>query len=86
VLLAATARSGAHGYSIVVLSTGSRPPHCCGSGVSTFLLGTLPRVIAGHSRPSITQDVYGDRGADGRQAADALDTAMDFTRPRVCDE
>jgi integrase len=51
--------------------------------------GLSARAIAGHSghsRPSITQDVYMDRRADGRQAADALDTAMGFMRPRVWGE
>jgi integrase len=51
--------------------------------------GLSARAIAGHSghsRPSITQDVYMDRRADGRQAADALDTAMAFMRPRVWGE
>jgi integrase len=51
--------------------------------------GLSARAIAGHSgysRPSITQDVYMDRRVDGRQAADALDTAMGFMRPRVWGE
>jgi integrase len=51
--------------------------------------GLSPRAIAGHSghsRPSITQDVYMDRRADGRQAADALDTAMGSMRPGVWGE
>jgi integrase len=47
--------------------------------------GLTARAIAGHSghsRPSITQDVYMDKRADGRQAADALDDAMtDMRRP-----
>ncbi|WP_433287756.1 site-specific integrase [Pseudonocardia sp. CA-142604] len=47
--------------------------------------GLTARAIAGHSghsRPSITQDVYMDRRADGRQAADALDAAMGSMRPQ----
>jgi hypothetical protein len=51
--------------------------------------GLNARAIAGHSghsRPSMTQDVYMDRRADGRQAADALDAAMGFMRPRVWGE
>jgi integrase len=45
--------------------------------------GLSARAIAGHSghaRPSITQDVYMDKRADGRQAADALDDAMGSIR------
>jgi len=41
--------------------------------------GLSARAIAGHighSRPSLTQDVYMDKRADGRAAADALDAAM----------
>lgn len=45
--------------------------------------GLSARAIAGHSghaRPSITQDVYMDKRAEGRQAADALDDAMGSIR------
>ncbi|GAA3043396.1 site-specific integrase [Pseudonocardia yunnanensis] len=51
--------------------------------------GLSARAIAGHSghsRPSITQDVYMDRRAEGRQAADALDAAMGLLRNRVSGE
>jgi len=47
--------------------------------------GLTARAIAGHSghsRPSITQDVYMDKRADGRDAADALDDAMSDMRRR----
>ncbi|WP_246633495.1 site-specific integrase [Pseudonocardia nigra] len=48
--------------------------------------GLTARAIAGHSghaRPSITQDVYMDKRAEGRQAADALDDAMGSMRRGV---
>ena len=41
--------------------------------------GLSARAIAGHighARPSITQDVYMDKRADGQQAADAFDAAL----------
>jgi len=48
--------------------------------------GLTARAIAGHSghcRPSITQHVYMDKRADGRQAADALDDAIGSMRRGV---
>ena len=48
--------------------------------------GLSARAIAGHSghsRPSITLDVYMDKRAEGRQAADALDDAMGSMRPDI---
>ncbi|GAA3043272.1 hypothetical protein GCM10010464_04240 [Pseudonocardia yunnanensis] len=50
-------------------------------------VGLTALAIAGHSghlRPSITQDVYMGRRADGRQAADALDAAMGSMLPQSC--
>ncbi len=48
--------------------------------------GLTARAIAshsGHAHPSITQDVYMDKRADGRHAADALDDAMGSMRHAV---
>lgn len=51
--------------------------------------GLSARAIAGHighARPSITQDVYMDKRADGRHAADAFDAALGSPEPTDGDE